>query len=233
MDQQNLTFWQVILQIGSISGLFTLFYTISQNLKKRPRFKFDFRASSGSYHFKDNLEYCRLIFDGYIKNQSIEPNSITNICYAVWGNKARTKTLSYGGQPCSIIMNPNSGKILIDLPISFEPREGKHFQIEFDVVLTGTHDKDIIKAVEKISLDSEFYAPKYQYRLTFKDTNENLFDDQGVIRSQKLMDLWFLLPNTFNKLKEGNPLPYGWHMIKIFWCYSLFKIRKFFAYFGF
>ena len=211
MGQQSLTFWNVILQIGSISGLFTLFYTISQNLKKKPKFKFDFRASSGSFHAQDNLEYYRLTYDGYIKNQSIEPNSITNICYAVWGNKAKTKTLSYSGQPCSITDSPNSKKTPLDLPLSFKPRESKHLKIEFDIVLTGTHDKGLVEAVEEVGQNPKLYLPKYQYRLTFKDVNENLFDDQGIIRSQKLIDFWWTLPNTFNKLKEGNPVPYIRH----------------------
>lgn len=233
MNQQNLTLWQVILQFGSISGLLTLFYTISQNLKKKPRFKFDFRSSSGTPHVKDNLEYYRLVFDGYIKNQSIEPNSITNICYAVWGNKARTKTLSYGGQPCSIVQNPNSEKVSLDLPISFKPREGKHFQIEFDVVLTGTHDKALVSATKPVFPGSNVHLPEYDYQLTFRDVNENLFDDSGTVRSEKLRDLWWLLPNTFNKLKEGNPLPYARHMLKIFWYYILFRIRRGIAFFGF
>jgi len=233
MDQQNTTIWQFILQAGSVAGLISLPYTILQFRKRRPQFKFDFRASSGTFIMKDNLEQYHLLFDGYVKNQSLEPNSITNICYAVWGNKSRTKTLSYGGQPVSITMNPNSSKTKLDLPISFKSKESKHFQVEFDLVLQGSHDKALVEALEKISPESEMYAPKYQYRLTFKDVNENLFDDQGRIKSQKLIDLWWLLPNTFNKLKEGNPLPYIFHMLKILYFYVLFKLRRLISIAGF
>lgn len=233
MDQQKITFWQIILQIGSISGLFTLFYTATQNLKKKPKFKFDFRSSSGASFNKDNLEYYKVTFDGYVKNQSIEPNSITNICYAIWVNKTRTKTLTYGGQPSSIILDPTSNKKLITLPISFKPNESKHLLIEFEVVLTGSHEKALVEAVEKVSDVYNLYLPKYNRYLTFKDVNENLFDDQGKIRSQKLIDLWWTLPNTFNKLKNGNPLPYIWHMMKIIQCYFLFKLRRLVAHIGF
>lgn len=233
MEQQQFSIWQLILQTGSISGLLTLFYTISHNLKKKPRFKFDFRVSSGTFIFKDNLEQYHLLFDGYVKNQSIEPNSITNICYAVWANKSRTKTLSCGGQPFLITLNPNSSQSSVDLPILFKPRESKHLRIEFYIVIQGTHDKKLVETVEKLSPTSEFYAPKYQYRLTFKDVNENLFDDQGRIKSQKLMDLWFLLPNTFNKLQNGNPLPYMGHMLKILYVYVIFNLKRLIGIIGF
>lgn len=113
------------------------------------------------------------------------------------------------------------------LPLRFEAKEGRHLVIKFDIVLTGSHHAELLKASMPSTPGSPISWPKHEVMLVFKDTDEALFDDRGELRSQKLIDLWWTLPNTFHKLKEGNPLPYLNHMLKIGVEYVMYIIRKF------
>lgn len=220
-----------VLKIGSVSGLASLMFTIQDQLKKRSKFKFDFRSHTGKITTHDNLEFYEIMFDGYVKNQSNEQNSITDIFYSVWGNKARTKTLA-NGMGAEILDADNQEK-KIPLPILFEGKEGKHLIIKFSVCLTGTGVNELVRARRSVLEGSPITLPKYEFTLAFKDVDETLFDDKGKIRSQKLIDLWWTLPNTFNSLKTGNPIPYFWHMLKILLAYAAWKQRLALATIGF
>ncbi len=214
--------FDVILKIGSVAGLLSLVFSLRDQIKKRSKFKFDFRGSSGKIDTRDNLDFYDIAFDGYVKNQSNEQNSITEIYYQIWGNKGRTKTLASGMGAEIFDASDKSKKI--SLPILFEAKEGKHLIIRFSVCLTGTHVNELVRALKPVQTGSPFMLPKHEFSLSFKDVDEVLFDDKGKIRSQRLIDLWWTLPNTFSALKVGNPLPYLWHMFKIFFVYFFYKI---------
>jgi hypothetical protein len=220
--------WTRILQIGSISGLLSLVFTISSHIRTRRRFSFGFRGSSGTAAIRDNIEFYDLKYLGQVKNESSEPNSIVQIGYVVWANKARTRCLSNGIN--SVIKDHAS--VELHTPILFSPFEGKSLQIDFAVCLTGTHNREIVLARKDISkipgATPGLSLPKHEYELVFTDINGRLFDHTGQLRSQKLIDLWWTLENTFRSLKRGNPLPYLWHMKKIFFTSLLFRIRRFF-----
>jgi hypothetical protein len=217
-----------VLQMGSISGLVSLVLTISSHIRKRRRFSFGFQGSSGTAATRGNLEFYDWKYLGQVKNESSEPNSIVQIGYVVWANKARTRSLSNG---FNSVIKDHSG-VELHTPILFSPFEGKALQIDFAVCLTGTHDREIILARKDISnipgAMQGLSIPKHEYQLVFTDINGRLFDDTGKLRSQKLMDLWWTLPNSFRSLQRGNPFPYLRHMIKIFFTSLFFRIRRFF-----
>ena len=216
--------FDVILKVGSVSGLVSLVFAFREQLEKRSKFKFDFRGSSGKVNTKDNLDFYDIVFDGYVKNQSNEQNSITEIFYLIWGNKGRTRTLANGMGAEIFDATDKSKKVF--LPILFEAKEGKHLIIKFSICLTGTHVNELVRAYKPIQVGSAFMLPKYEFSLAFKDVNEILFDDKGKIRSQKLIDLWWILPNTFNSLKTGNPFPYLWRMFRIFFTFLFYKVSS-------
>jgi hypothetical protein len=174
------------------------------------------------------MEFYDLKYVGQVKNESSEPNSIVQIGYVVWANKARTRSLSNG---INSVIKDHSG-VELHAPILFSPFEGKSLQIDFAVCLTGTHNREIVPARKDISqipgATPGLSMPKHKYELVFTDINGRLFDHTGQLRSQKLMDLWWTLENTFRALKRGSPLPYLWHMIEIFVTSLLFRIRRFF-----
>lgn len=222
---------RLILDLGSISGLISLLFALKEQIKKRSKLKFDFRASSGRINTRDGLDFYDVTFDGYVKNQSNEQNSITEIFYLIWGNKRRTRTLA-NGMGAEIFDAVDRTK-KISLPILFEAKEGKHLIIKFNVCLTGTHVNELVRARRLTEADSIFTLPKHEFNLAFKDVNEVLFDDKGQIRSQELMDLWWTLPNTFSVLKTGNPLPYLWHMLKILFKFVSYMTFSIFQRLGF
>jgi hypothetical protein len=217
-----------ILQLGSISGLLSLAFTIGAHIRKRRRFSFGFQSSSGAVATRDNIEFYDLKYSGHVKNESGEPNSIVQIGYVVWANKARTRSLSSG---TNSVIRDHAG-VELHTPILFSPFEGKALKIDFAVCLTGTHNREIVLARKDISklpgATPGMSVPKYEYQLVFTDINGRLFDHSGRLRSQKLINLWWTLENTFRSLKRGNPLPYVWHMIKICVTSVLFRIRRFF-----
>jgi len=149
MTSSNITRW--ILDAGSVSGLVALIYTVTQSLRRRPRFKFDFRGSNRQLFNKDNLEYCRFMFDGYVKNQSLDPNSLTAIHLVLWENKKRNRYLSFGHTPIEIVNKGSDAKVR--LPISFQPREGKHLTLTYEIPLTGTHDISLVHASRRLDLE--------------------------------------------------------------------------------
>lgn len=224
--------WKFILQLGSISGLLSLAFTISAHIRKRRRFSFGFQGSSGTAATRDNLEFYDLKYSGHVKNESGEPNSIVQIGYVVWANKARTRSLSSG---TNSVIRDHAG-VELHTPILFSPFEGKALKIDFAVCLTGTHNRELVlarKVVSKIpGATSGLSVPKYEYELVFTDINGRLFDHTGQLRSQKLINLWWTLENTFRSLKRGNPLPYVWHMMKICVTSMLFRMRRFFWHLG-
>jgi hypothetical protein len=177
---------------------------------------------------RDNLEFYNLKYEGQVKNESSEPNSIVQIGYVVWANKARTRSLSNG---INSIIRDRDG-VEIHTPLLFSPFEGKSLQIDFAVCLTGTHDREIVLARKDVSKVSGatpgISMPKHEYQLVFTDINGRLFDYTGQLRSQKLMNLWWTLDNTFRSLRRGNPFPYLWHMMKIVIASLSFRIRRLF-----
>jgi hypothetical protein len=220
----------VILKIGAVAAVISLVLTIQNQLKKRSKFKIDFRGISSETNTRNNLEFRDIIFDGNVKNQSSEQNSITDIHYLIWANKARTRTLTNGFG--SEVFNAGDQESTIPLPIIFQAKEGKHLIIKFSVCLTGTHVKELVEAQESVGESSRFIHAKYQFNLAFKDVGETLFDDKGKIKSQKLIDLWWTLPNTFKSRKTGNPLPYLRHLFRIFLAYMGWKFRLLFVVVG-
>ena len=70
------------------------------------------------------------------------------------------------------------------------------------------------------------HLPKYHYELAFEDVLGNLFDQNGVLCNRRGMDLRWTLENTFEKLKDGNPLPFIWHWLRILTTDLVFAGRR-------
>lgn len=216
---------QIGLNLGSISGLLVLPYTIVQASKKRPRLKFDFSGMSGSGIKKSDRvnEYYRFEFTGTIKNRSSEANSISKIYLVVWAdNKKRNSALrlGFGG----ILLDAN--KKVLPLPLELPPRTGKKLQIIFEIPVTGTSDERLLKEFIPVGESGRFYLPKHKYELCFEDTDENFFDQQGRLRNLDEINLRWTLPNTMKELQRGNFVPFVKHMFQIQKSKNLFLIKQ-------
>lgn len=213
--------WTRILQIGSISGLVSLVVTISDHVRKRRKFSFKFQSSSGTAAKRGNIEFYDLKYWGQINNESGDPNSIVQIGYVVWANKARTRSLSEGTN--SVIKDRHSA-VQLHTPVLFSPYEGKSLEIEFAVALTGTQNREIVQARTQLpGATPGMTRPTYEYQLVFTDINGRLFDQTGQLRSQKLMNLWWTLGNS-----RGKPFRYLGHRTKIVALSLWFPFRRFF-----
>lgn len=211
-----------IFKAGSISGLLALLFNIREQLRKRSRFKFDFQGTNGRNYVQHGHLYLELNFDGFVKNQGNEVNSITQVSTIIWKNKSRTQTLSQN-TACRIFRVDNGEELF--LPILFQPREGHRLRIQFDLCLTGTQLVELVQARVERPAGSGFHLPRHEFKLAFKDVNETLFDDTGRIRSQKLINLWWTLPNAIDDWKRGKRLPILMHTTAIFVAYVGWRLK--------
>lgn len=204
----------LFLYLGSLSGLISVVYVIFGRSFNRPLFKFNQRSSSGiiTKNPEDNHDYYNLTIQGQLKNCSEAPNSISEIHYVIWENeRKRNRSLAHG-----LILGSIQNKTLNkeqQLPIYFREKEGFELIIKTTIVLTGTHVEELVHAKRQIG--NAFTLPKHTFNLAFVDTSGNFFDENGRIRSEREMGLWWTLPNTFNKLKKGNFFPCALHFTKI------------------
>lgn len=222
-------FWAVLADIATIITIVTLPYLFISYRKRSPRFSYEFFGSSRQPFVRDNLEFCRLNFEGVIRNESLDPNSIVAIYYVLWTDKKKKGTYSFGGSPVSITESGQEG----NLPLSFQPRQARKVSIVFELPLTGSHDKKLVEAVKPLPTDipgiqpgETIYVAKYTYELAFKDILGNLFDQDGILRNQTGIDLRWTLENTFAQLKVGHPWPFIKHFTRITVTDFVFAIRR-------
>ena len=225
-----ISIWQIILNIGAISGLIALTYTIFQNLRRRPKFKFDFLSRNGEFSTEGGLLYDTITFTGTLKNQSLDPNSISKIYLVVWKNRKRNVTLRFGFGGITLIKTANSEEI--KLPISFNPREAMSLKINCKFPVVGTSDEQLLREVIPIYPGSKYIRPKYEYELAFEDINENLFDQEGRPSNSEEISLRWTLPNSTREINNGVYWPFIKHKFKIAWSRVRFRWKIILQSFG-
>ncbi len=225
----NINYWLILERISAIVSLVGVPYLVNNKRKSLPRLSFDFAGSSGESFKKDQREYYRFRFEGAIKNHSIETNTIQRIFLVVWRDKRKTDTrrFGFGG---TVIKDSNGQQI--KEPIKFDPKESKKLTIIFESIVEGTSDKELLAALTPIQPGSQYYLPKYRYELAFEDISGNLFDQNGFIKNRKTIDLKWTLPNTFESLRDGNPIPFIKHKTAIYFSDTFFQFRKLMRFLG-
>jgi hypothetical protein len=220
--------WKWVERASAVIALVGVPYLVNANRQRVPRFSFKFTASRGELFERDGLEWCRFAFSGTVRNQSLDHNSVQNVRLVVWRKRGKAYR-TFGYTPTKITEH---GEVIQE-PLSFGPREARKLDIEFEVALTGTHERQLVYARKKISDEPEIYKPVHEYELCFEDINGNLFDKDGLPCNRKGADLRWTLENTFIKLKEGNPVPLIRHAIKILVSDGQFAIKRAIRWLGF
>lgn len=220
-------YWKIILDIGSISWLFAIIYTVSQIFRKRPRFKF-----KKSWHwwkvFDNNwMEFYRFRIFWMLKNQSLEPNSVNVIHSVVWWNKKTFSSLRHWTWVKKIINKTDDWKE-IKLPFLLNPHEWKDLEIILEFPIKWTCDENILSQHKKIS--ENLYLPKYEYELLFEDTNENIFDANWKLCNMEESWLRWTIWNTMHSFKDWKYWEFIWHSFKIFKSRIKFRIKKILLY---
>lgn len=217
---------KIILDIGSISGLIVLPYTVAQARKRKPKLKYEFAGTSG----RSTGDIYTYEFNGTIKNQSIESNSIIKIYLVVWANKQKTSTLRYGWAGATIF-EESTGKE-IKLPMIIGPKEALKIKVKFILSPKGTTDERLLSEMEPLFPGSNMHLPKHNYVLCFEDVEENMFDQTGNMINIEEINLNWTLPNTMTELQKGNILPFIKHFLLILKSRIIFFFRKILFAFG-
>jgi len=213
-----------VFKIGSLAGLLALPYSAWQNIARKPRIKFDSSGFSGGTFTRDELEFAGLSFSGTIKNCSADPNTISELYVVVWGNRKKNDSLTFGHNPTKI-HDTGIGQD-IKLPIKLDGSDAKKVQLTYEVVLTGSHDKELFYARKEIKPGTGLFLPKHEYKIVIRDVYDNYFDEDGHLINRKELDLRWTIGNTFNDLRKGNIFPWLKHVFKIKVSRFIFFVRK-------
>lgn len=222
----NIDFVKALLDIGSIAGLFSFVYTVSEHKKKAPKFSFDFRSSSRRTYEKDTRRFAKLTWEGTIKNESLTENSIVGFYYIIWANKSRTRYKTMG--MIDSIQDLNT-KEVCSLPINFKPRESKNIILSAD---TTTIHISFFKPRKPVPPGSIATRPEPVWNLAFKDVGHNFFDEKGVLRSEKLIELWSYLPSTARTSKNRKVFSVLRAYSNIFITWTEYQVKSFFRALG-
>lgn len=213
--------WTLLERIAAVVAVVSLPYLVIKARQGQPRFSFQLAGSYREFFNRDNLDYCRMHFTGTLKNHSTKPNSVQRIILVVWSDPKKRSVKRFGFGVSRIECEG------VDLhePLLFDAKEGKTLNVDFEIPLTGTSDKELVEAFRAIG--ENMYLPQYEYELAFEDTDGHLFDQEGILRNRTAIDLRWTLPNTYQQLTEGRMLPFLRHLGKIYWASARFTIRKF------
>jgi hypothetical protein len=214
-------FWTTADKVAAVIAILGLPYLVASNRRRVARFSFEFSASNRQVYRNGANEFCKFSFTGSIRNQSLDPNSIQHVYLVVWQDRKRKSTQRFGFG--ATVTENGSG--LVE-PIRFDGREGKHLEIAFEIPLTGTGEERLVKTMTPASPGSSFYLPAFDYELAFEDIGGNLFDQKGILRSRKGIDLRWTIGNTLDDLKGGNPLPFASHLFRIYASDVVFSARR-------
>lgn len=217
------TLADLILKLGSISGLISLPYLVFQNLRKRPCFKLEFHGSSGAHYDNNGAHFYRYSYTGILKNQSLDPNTVNRFYLAVWKNKSKTSALRFGHG--GIRITDKSTDKEVKLPIPFAPREARHVNIVFEFPVKGTADERLLKQHEEAKPGSGLYLAKYEYEICIEDVTENLFDSDGKQINREEIGLRWTFPNSIRKLKQRRVAPVIKHFCQIVFSNVRFRTK--------
>jgi hypothetical protein len=201
--------WLLLERIAVVVTLLGLPYLVVSNRRRVPRFSFSFTGGQREFFDRDNLEFCRFTFRGTVRNQSLDENSIERIYLVVW-RKGKKGTRRFG-----LGAVVEEGGVQVGEPLHFSGRQSRRLEIRFEVPLTGSGEAQLTTATVPIGTSGNVQFPKYEYELAFEDVLGNLFDRDGLPRNRRGIDLRWTLDNTFEKLRDGNPFPLLWHLLRI------------------
>lgn len=223
----SVDYWKIVLNIWSITWLIAFLYTTMQVFRTRPRFKFRFAGMQWNVIHNGWMDFYKLYIAWTIKNQSLSPNSINVIHTVVWENKSNYSVLRHSTWVKKIISKTDDDQEL-HLPILLNWHEAKHLEITSEFPINWTPNEHILS--QHIDVWWWFTLPKYEYKLLFEDTNENIFDENGNLCNMEESWLRFTLGNTIHSLKIWKPWEFINHYLKIVLSKIKFRIKKILLY---
>ena len=123
-------------------------------------------------------------------------------------------------------MDKNTNTVM-KLPIRLQKKQALNIMVKTKFIVKGTADQIVLSEREEVPSLRGIYLPKYKYELCFEDIQGNFFDQFGNRINFREADLWWLLVNTFEPLKNWNIWPYIRHSILILRTKIGFRIKLF------
>lgn len=217
-----MSFLDILLKAGSLSGLVSLLYLIYNNWRKKPKLIFHVKGSALDEFYKEGEQFCRFNYITAISNLSLTPNSVLNFWLIVFKNRKTNLTLRNGHGNLREIKDITN-QDLLKLPLFFGPKESKDLELKFEFKVKGTADEKVIRIMEQIKdahippalAGQTFYRHMYRYEVCIEDINGNIFDKDGNKVNREEMNLRWTLPNYQGDRQKGKKLPLIKHRLKI------------------
>jgi len=221
--------WSTVSDISAVVTIVGVPYLVASYRRRTPRLSFSFSGSAReAFDDQDGRAYCRFIFQGSVRNASLDPNSIEKIYLLVWKSRRKKGVRTYGSYSPTV----TEGGSELPLPIRLDARQGRTLRVVFEVALDG-HVVELVNAVQPLSPaipgtppGAQLYLPKYTFELAFEDIAGNFFDQDGTLRNRRGIDRRWTLENTFRHLKDGNPLPFLKHITWIGMGDAVFFVKR-------
>lgn len=188
--------FNVLLKVGSLSGLTSLVYLVIQNSRQSPCLQLERHSTSGEHYELDGKHFYRFSWTGLVKNQSLSANTVTKFWLVVWRDSKKRAALRYGWGGLRIYSG-SVDKVTVELPLFFASRTAKGLNIVFEIPVIGTPDERLLK--EHVEIRSGLYRPVHEYEICVEDVSGNLFDATGRYLNRKGIDNRWRL--------EGNAAP--------------------------
>jgi hypothetical protein len=225
-----MTLIELILNAGSIAGLFTIFLEIHQSRRNRPSFTFTKEGDHTKEFERDGVLWWNYYVNGIIRNASLNPNSIARLHLVIWKDGKITQTLrhSHGVKSIKNLATDDA----LSVPLTMEARSAKRVGLTFEIRLTnkdGSPSGDGQLMLEMVPVSPQhpdFVVHKHNYETLFEDAAGNYFDCSGRLLSRKLMDLSLTLQNHKRRKRFD-------HYNKIASAWVEWKLAILRSYFGF
>lgn len=131
--------------------------------------------------------------EGNLRNTFNTKKSLERIDYVFWKNKNIGSTYTNGYVIGEIKDLGMEDKPIIKLPIMFEPNESKHLSFEFKIPI---ENEEMLKQTFPQKCTGVFCYFDSNLELNFKDANGNIFDENGELVSENLIDSVWVYPNS-------------------------------------
>lgn len=149
---------------------------------------------SSGYDLENKLPTTvRVGFEGTIKNISSQSRYLETMNYVLWEDKTLGKTLGYGGGVGYVYLVNGNEFATITTPILFAPNESKHLNWRYTIDISEQKELDFFLEMQG---EGVFAWHKNSPELLMKDSRGNLFDSEGKIVSQEVIDAWWVFPNN-------------------------------------
>ena len=178
--------FNLVLKIGSLSGLASLVYLIVQNFRQSPSLQLELQGKSGKHYEVEGMHFYRFSWIGYVKNQSVSENTVIKFWLVVWRDRKKRGALrcGWGGLRVSTCA---ADAVLVELPIPFAPKAAKRLNVNFEIPVQGTSDERLLK--EYIEIGPGLCSPVHDYEVCVEDVGGNLFDATGRFLNREGIDL--------------------------------------------